>query len=163
MLCSAPPLWPARKFVVLFYANISLMSTFRLLVIIVMMLLGLLAPRPWLGAQYNWELLSASPQNGQKQDDVFFLDADKGWSVNGSGRVYRTTDHGAHWAPLGEGLPDACYANILRGAIALDHADPCGIYFGTTAGQVFASADGESWQTLPGTLPRVLSVTAYRT
>lgn len=77
-------------------------------------------------------------------------------------RVFRTRDGGAHWAPCGQGLPDACYANILRGAIALDHADPCGIYFGTTAGQMFASRDGESWQALPGTLPRVLSVTAYR-
>lgn len=74
------------------------MSTLRLWLIILLILLGLLSPTPWLNAQYNWTLLPESPQNGQKQDDVFFLDANRGWSVNGSGRIYHTTDGGESWA-----------------------------------------------------------------
>lgn len=82
---------------------------------------------------------------------------------DGKLRVYRTRDHGAQWETLGRGLPDDCYATILRGAMAVDHLDPCGVYFGTTAGTVYASADGgDSWQQIPGTLPRVLCVEAFR-
>lgn len=51
-------------------------------------------------AQYDWQLLDKSPQNGQKQDDVFFLNPALGWSVNGSGRIYKTTDGGANWTKL---------------------------------------------------------------
>jgi hypothetical protein len=77
-------------------------------------------------------------------------------------RVYRTRNSGASWAACANGLPDHCYANILRGAVGLDHADPCGLYFGTSAGQAFMSADGgESFMQLQVTLPRILSVTAY--
>ena len=53
-----------------------------------------------LTAQYNWELLPQSPQNGQKQDDVFFLSPALGWSVNGSGRIYKTRDGGATWTKM---------------------------------------------------------------
>ena len=53
-----------------------------------------------LAAQYQWRLLPESPQNGQKQDDVFFLTPETGWSVNGSGRIYKTTDGGASWTKL---------------------------------------------------------------
>ncbi|MCC7507468.1 MAG: T9SS type A sorting domain-containing protein [Saprospiraceae bacterium] len=53
-----------------------------------------------LAAQYNWQLLAQSPQNGQKQDDAFFLNPNLGWSVNGSGRIYKTTDGGATWTKL---------------------------------------------------------------
>ena len=53
-----------------------------------------------LPAQYNWQLLEQSPQNGQKQDDVFFLNAELGWSVNGSGRIFKTADGGATWTKL---------------------------------------------------------------
>ena len=77
-------------------------------------------------------------------------------------RVYRTRDGGANWVGLDNGLPDACYANILRGAMALDHRDPCGVYFGTTAGGVYASADGgENWRNLAANLPRILCVEAF--
>ncbi len=48
-------------------------------------------------AQYNWQMLPQSPQNGQKQDDVFFLNPELGWSVNGSGRIYKTLDGGQNW------------------------------------------------------------------
>lgn len=53
-----------------------------------------------LPAQYNWQLLPQSPQNGQKQDDVFFLTPVLGWSVNGSGRIFKTLDGGATWAKM---------------------------------------------------------------
>lgn len=53
-----------------------------------------------LTAQYNWQLLPQSPQNGQKQDDVFFLTPDLGWSVNGSGRIFKTPDGGLTWTKI---------------------------------------------------------------
>lgn len=77
-------------------------------------------------------------------------------------RVYRTRNGGASWEALSQGLPDACYASVLRGAMAADGLSPGGIYFGDTSGCVYASVDlGEHWVRLPGTLPRVLSVGAY--
>jgi hypothetical protein len=80
----------------------------------------------------------------------------------GALRVYRTRDGGAVWAPAGEGLPRAHYASILRAALAIDHRDPCGIYFGATAGGLYASVDGgEQWTTLAVNLPRILCVKAF--
>lgn len=73
------------------------MKSFRLLPFIICLFAGMLVAIPALEAQYDWELLSNSPQNGQKQDDVFFVNEQLGWSVNGSGRVYRTNDGGASW------------------------------------------------------------------
>jgi photosystem II stability/assembly factor-like uncharacterized protein len=83
--------------------------------------------------------------------------------VDGKFRVYRSRDGAGSWEALSRGLPSQpSYAGVLRGAMAVDSLDPAGVYFGTTAGGVFASADGgESWQSLPGTLPRVLSVEPY--
>jgi hypothetical protein len=80
----------------------------------------------------------------------------------GSLRVYRSTVGGDEWQPLGTGLPDRdCYVNVLRGAMSVDTLDPCGIYFGTTGGQVYGSSDGgDTWQTIVHNLPRVLSVEA---
>jgi photosystem II stability/assembly factor-like uncharacterized protein len=75
-------------------------------------------------------------------------------------RVYRSRTGGDEWQPLTEGLPQAhCYANVLREAMAVDRLDPCGIYFGTTGGQVYASSDaGDHWEPIVRDLPRVLSV-----
>jgi photosystem II stability/assembly factor-like uncharacterized protein len=75
-------------------------------------------------------------------------------------RVYRSRTGGDEWEPLTKGLPQAnCYVNILRDAMAIDSLDPCGVYFGTTGGQVYGSANGgDSWQTITHDLPRVLSV-----
>ncbi len=76
-------------------------------------------------------------------------------------RVYRTQDGGESWQALGRGLPDESYTAVLRGALAVDTLDPCGVYFGTTSGTVFASADrGESWTRIPATLPKVYCVEA---
>ena len=75
-------------------------------------------------------------------------------------RVYRSRTGGNEWEPLTRGLPQKdCYVNILRDAMAVDKLDPCGIYFGTTGGQVYASSDGgDSWKPIVHDLPSVCSV-----
>jgi photosystem II stability/assembly factor-like uncharacterized protein len=77
-------------------------------------------------------------------------------------RVYRSRSGGDEWQPLEEGLPQAhCYVNVLREAMDIDQLDPCGVYFGTTGGQVYGSADGgDTWGLVVRDLPRVLSVEA---
>lgn len=77
-------------------------------------------------------------------------------------RVFRTRDQGESWQSVSNGLPETSYSSILRGAMCRDDMDPCGVYFGSTAGEVFLSNDcGDHWQKLPQTFPRVLSVNAY--
>lgn len=80
--------------------------------------------------------------------------------VDGRLRVYRSRTGGGEWQPLTAGLPqEHCYVNVLRDAMAVDSLDSCGVYFGTTGGQVYASADaGDSWQAIARDLPAVLSV-----
>ncbi|HZV78670.1 MAG TPA: hypothetical protein VFF60_03545 [Candidatus Binatus sp.] len=75
-------------------------------------------------------------------------------------RVYRSRTGGNEWEALTKGLPQSdCYVNILRDAMSSDSLDPCGIYFGTTGGQVYASADeGNTWSPIVRDLPAVLSV-----
>ena len=75
-------------------------------------------------------------------------------------RVYRSRTGGNEWEPLTKGLPQSdCYVNVLRDAMAVDALDECGVYFGTTGGQVYASADaGDSWVPIVRDLPAVLSV-----
>ena len=79
---------------------------------------------------------------------------------DGKLRVYRSTTGGNEWEPLTKGLPQRdCYVNVLRDAMAVDALDSCGVYFGTTGGQVYASADaGDSWAPIVRDLPPVLSV-----
>jgi photosystem II stability/assembly factor-like uncharacterized protein len=75
-------------------------------------------------------------------------------------RVYRSRTGGNEWEPLTKGLPQSdCYVNVLRDAMAVDSLESCGVYFGTTGGQVYASADaGDSWAPIVRDLPAVLSV-----
>jgi photosystem II stability/assembly factor-like uncharacterized protein len=75
-------------------------------------------------------------------------------------RVYRSRTGGNEWEALTKGLPQSnCYVNVLRSAMAVDSLDSCGIYFGTTGGQVYASADaGDTWAPIIRDLPAVLSV-----
>jgi photosystem II stability/assembly factor-like uncharacterized protein len=79
---------------------------------------------------------------------------------DGKLRVYRSRTGGNEWEPLTKGLPQSdCYVNVLRDAMAVDSLDSCGIYFGTTGGQVYGSADGgDSWTEIVHQLPAVLSV-----
>jgi photosystem II stability/assembly factor-like uncharacterized protein len=75
-------------------------------------------------------------------------------------RVYRSRTGGNDWEALTDGLPQRdCYVNVLRDSMAVDSLDPCGIYFGTTGGQVYGSADGgDHWMPIVRDLPPILSV-----
>jgi photosystem II stability/assembly factor-like uncharacterized protein len=79
---------------------------------------------------------------------------------DGKLRVYRSRTGGNEWEALTKGLPQSdCYVNVLRDAMAVDGLDKCGVYFGTTGGQVYASTDGgDSWTAIVRDLPAVLSV-----
>ena len=79
---------------------------------------------------------------------------------DGKLRVYRSRSGGDEWEALPNGLPQQdCYVNVLRDAMAIDSMDSCGVYFGTTGGQVYASKDGgDNWLAIVRDLPAVLSV-----
>ncbi len=82
------------------------------------------------------------------------------YPMDGKLQVYRSRTGGNEWEAMTKGLPQSnCYVNVLREAMAVDSLDSCGIYFGTTGGQVYASADaGDSWTPIVHDLPPVLSV-----
>jgi photosystem II stability/assembly factor-like uncharacterized protein len=82
------------------------------------------------------------------------------YPLDGKLRVYRSKIGGHEWEPLTKGLPQQnCYVNVLRDAMAVDSLDRCGVYFGTTGGQVYCSPDsGDNWQPIVHDLPAVLSV-----
>ncbi|HEY1869053.1 MAG TPA: hypothetical protein VGG70_12215, partial [Candidatus Cybelea sp.] len=82
------------------------------------------------------------------------------YPIDGQLRVYRSRSGGEEWEALTNGLPQRnCYVNVLRDAMAVDSLDSCGIYFGTTGGQVYASVDsGDTWTGIVHDLPAVLSV-----
>ena len=79
---------------------------------------------------------------------------------DGKLRVYRSRNGGNEWEPLSNGLPQSnCYVNVLRDAMAVDRQEQCGIYFGTTGGQVYCSPDGgDHWNAIVHDLPAVVSV-----
>lgn len=79
---------------------------------------------------------------------------------DGKLRVYRSRSGGDEWEPLTRGLPQQdCYVNVLRSALAVDGLDPCGVYLGTTGGQVYVSPNsGDDWIPIVQNLPAVLSV-----
>ncbi len=81
---------------------------------------------------------------------------------DGKLRVYRSRTGGNEWEELTKGLPQRdCYVNVLRDAMTVDSLDSCGVYFGTTGGQVYASTDaGDTWNPIVRDLPAVLSVEA---
>jgi photosystem II stability/assembly factor-like uncharacterized protein len=80
--------------------------------------------------------------------------------LDGKLQVFRSRTGGEQWEPLTKGLPQRdCYVNILRDAMSVDRLDSCGVYFGTTGGQVYASSDaGDNWTAIVSNLPPVLSV-----
>jgi photosystem II stability/assembly factor-like uncharacterized protein len=80
--------------------------------------------------------------------------------LDGRLQVWRSRSGGGDWEPLTTGLPQQdCYVNVLRDAMAVDSLDACGVYFGTTGGQVYASPDaGDTWTAIVRDLPAVLSV-----
>jgi photosystem II stability/assembly factor-like uncharacterized protein len=100
--------------------------------------------------------------HAHEPNTVFIIPMDPNLRVPPEGklRVYRSKSGGGDWEPLGNGLPQVnCYVNVLREAMAVDSLDQCGIYFGTTGGQVYCSPDGgNSWRAIVEYLPYVLSV-----
>lgn len=80
--------------------------------------------------------------------------------IDGKLQVYRSKTGGNDWEALTNGLPQQdCYVNVLRDAMCVDSMPECGVYFGTTGGQVYASRDaGDSWFPIVRDLPGVLSV-----
>jgi hypothetical protein len=82
------------------------------------------------------------------------------WPPDGKLRVYRSRTGGNELEALTKGLPqENCYVNVLREAMAVDQLDKCGVYFGTTGGQVYCSPDnGDTWTAIVRDLPAVLSV-----
>jgi len=82
--------------------------------------------------------------------------------IGGRLTVYRTRNGGDSWQPLRQGLPQVpTYAGVLRSAMDVDGLESCGVYFGTSGGQIFYSRDvGDTWDEMPCLLPRISSVTA---
>jgi len=82
--------------------------------------------------------------------------------LDGRLKVFRSRSGGNEWEPLTKGLPQRnCFVNVLRDSMSVDKLDPCGVYFGTTSGEVYGSADsGNTWTAIVEHLPRVLSVEA---
>jgi photosystem II stability/assembly factor-like uncharacterized protein len=82
------------------------------------------------------------------------------YPIDGALQVWRSKTGGNEWEALTRGLPQKdCYVNVLRDAMAVDRLDDCGIYFGTTGGQVYCSPDGgDTWNAIVHDLPAVLSV-----
>lgn len=92
----------------------------------------------------------------QKSDEYRF-------PTDGKLAVYHSENGGDSWHPLRKGLPDDCYAGVMRQAMAVDDLEQSGIYFGTSSGHIYYSRNsGDDWQTMPFTLPRITSVTAAR-
>ena len=101
--------------------------------------------------------------NPQEPDTVYVIPIKSDgehYPPEGKLRVYRSRKGGNEWEALTKGLPqENCYVDILREAMSVDSMDPCGVYFGTTGGQVYASADGgDTWNAIVHDLPAVLSV-----
>ena len=83
--------------------------------------------------------------------------------LDGRLEVYRSRDGGDSWQSTSRGLPaEHAYCGVLRGAMDVDHLEPCGVTFGTTAGDVYTSANGgDDWSRIDVTLPRIFSVTTH--
>jgi photosystem II stability/assembly factor-like uncharacterized protein len=100
--------------------------------------------------------------HAHEPDTVYVVPMDPHIRVPPEGklRVWRSRSGGNEWEPLAKGLPQQdCYVNVLRDAMAVDSLDKCGIYFGTTGGQVYCSPDaGDTWAPIARDFPSVLSV-----
>ncbi|MBA3782917.1 exo-alpha-sialidase [Nocardioides sp. InS609-2] len=116
---------------------------------------------PGLPTEFGFAMV-AHPHQPDTAYNFPITDAGARWPVDGKARVYRTTDAGSSWAPMGEGsLPDNYYAAVMRDAMCADDHEQIGLYFGGRNGGVWASADeGGSWQQINADLPDVMVVRA---
>ena len=97
---------------------------------------------------------------------VFPMDGSSVWprvSIAGKPAVYCSRDGGASWKRQAKGLPAGqAWHTVKRQAMSADQADPVGLYFGTTSGEVWSSFDeGDQWHCLMLHLPHIYSVEAY--
>jgi len=120
----------------------------------------------------NWQLVSGNlptdfgfpiEVHAHEPDTVYVvpIKSDSEHYVHdGKLRVFRSKTGGNDWEPLTNGLPqENCYVNVLRDAMAVDTLDKCGVYFGTSGGQVYMSPDGgDRWSAIVRDLPAVVSV-----
>ena len=83
--------------------------------------------------------------------------------IKGALKVFRSRDRGRTWRSVNKGFPtEPRYVGVLRDAMAADPLDPAGVYFGTTMGEVYYSADtGDSWHQLPGQFPRIATIKTW--
>ncbi|HET7559888.1 MAG TPA: exo-alpha-sialidase [Limnochordia bacterium] len=77
--------------------------------------------------------------------------------------MFRSTDRGESWHPVKGDFPSTTqYVNVLRDGLVCDDLDPYGVYFGSSAGELFCSTDrGDTWQALPGRFPRITMVKTW--
>ena len=134
--------------------------------------------------QKHWDVMRSDDRGGQWHEISGNLPSDFGFPIevhahepdtvyvvpltsdahrfppDGKLRVYRSRTGGDQWEALTNGLPQSdCYVNVLRDAMAVDTLPSCGIYVGTTGGQVYVSSDsGDHWMPIVHDLPAVLSV-----
>ena len=106
------------------------------------------------------------PMGASARGDLFVvpLTSEEGrYDRDGMLPVYRSQDRGASWAATRQGLPtEPEYVGVLRDALTVDALEPAGVYFGTTQGDLFYSRDaGDTWQRLPGRLPRITAVKTW--
>ena len=105
----------------------------------------------------------AHPSNPDAAYVIPLQGGDRRWAPDARLAVYGTTDAGMTWRRLPAGLPEESYVGVLRDAFRSDGEDPLGLYFGTTSGSLFASADGGwNWSEIASHLPRIHSVTVGR-
>ena len=97
---------------------------------------------------------------------VFPMDGTYVWprtSPAGRPAVYVSRDVGGSWHRQDQGLPERAWYTVKRQCLAVTDSRPAGVFFGTTSGEVWGSADeGEHWQCLAAHLPEIYAVEAGR-